>query len=561
MAETEDQTVKIEAKSLEEENIIRFDIREYLETLPKAMYPDIYSQPASCIGILRLLPVLARHAVMRFLPLTEPIPRSELQFWVNTESSATLANELKRLLRLNILLIPQDESEVPQELLDKSEISFSKYLIMNQTFRKGLFAALSGSGIGTSFGLPSTTLDKYDVDIPFLDRYASTAWEAVLHYLVGTSNNTKHTSSVRHLLTMSGLQEKNPNYDQFSEDPSLNQKYRITSKGFQFLLQGVNVQLWALMLQYVEQAELKLNLSVPEIINFFFQSACLDVGKSYSIEALTKTQKRVLEDLQYFGLFYKRSPDSKRYYPTRIATTLMADAITSQKIDESVNGFIIVETNYKVYAYTSSPLQIAILSLFLDLQSRFQNMVVAVLTRDSIRSALSKGITSDQIISYLTVHAHPEMYRKKQSTGEQLLRPKSKKLRRMLKKDPTIHRDDNSNSTIPITIVDQIKLWEMERNRLKSHPGYIYNNFTGQKSFDELVTFAKNNGYLLWKSSVRRVLIVTEDGHPQIKAFRKQRNEAKQQQLEAESNAVNMEVDVETADVDQSVSTGDHPES
>lgn len=44
-----------------------------------------------------------------------------------------------------------------------------------------------------------------------------------------------------------------------------------------------------------------------------------------------------------------------------------------------------------------SPLQIAVLNLFVQLQSRFQNMVAGVITRDSVRNALIKGITADQV--------------------------------------------------------------------------------------------------------------------------------------------------------------------
>ena len=60
-------------------------------------------------------------------------------------------------------------------------------------------------------------------------------------------------------------------------------------------------------------------------------------------------------------------------------------------------GFIIVETNYRIYAYTDSTLQISILSLFINMQTRFANMVVGLLTRDSVREALGRGITADQV--------------------------------------------------------------------------------------------------------------------------------------------------------------------
>lgn len=53
---------------------------------------------------------------------------------------------------------------------------------------------------------------------------------------------------------------------------------------------------------------------------------------------------------------------SRRYYPTRLAITLAAGVTTSSASTSSTNiasipgtkdgGFIVVETNYRLYAYT-----------------------------------------------------------------------------------------------------------------------------------------------------------------------------------------------------------------
>ena len=79
--------------------------------------------------------------------------------------------------------------------------------------------------------------------------------------------------------------------------------------------------------------------------------------------------------------------------------------------DREEQGYLILETNYRVYAYTANLLRIAILNLFVTLKSRLPNLVIGQLTRHSVKSALNKGITADQIITYLTHHAHPQMYK------------------------------------------------------------------------------------------------------------------------------------------------------
>lgn len=87
------------------------------------------------------------------------------------------------------------------------------------------------------------------------------------------------------------------------------------------------------------------------------------------------------------------------FYPTRLATTLTSSAppLVSSRHQDEERGFIVLETNFKVYAYTSNPLQIAVLNLFMHLKSRFPNFVTGQITRDSIKRGLSNGITADQV--------------------------------------------------------------------------------------------------------------------------------------------------------------------
>lgn len=84
-------------------------------------------------------------------------------------------------------------------------------------------------------------------------------------------------------------------------------------------------------------------------------------------------------------------------------------------------------------------------------------MVVGVLTRESIRQALRGGITAEQIISYLTQHAHSQSL-----------------------KGDVVH-------PLPPTVVDQIRLWELERNRLIYSDGVLYSQFLSQVCIMELL--------------------------------------------------------------------------
>ncbi|KAG2190170.1 hypothetical protein INT46_003644 [Mucor plumbeus] len=458
------------------------NIYEYLETLPTFTFMRLFEKPATCLAIFRLLPSLGRQIVMSLLYVEAPMPLDDLHTWVNKDGQKKLQESLLKLSRLRIL--EQNSSN----------------LMMNDTFRHEFQNALTGGGIQQSFGLPCSTPDKHAVDIGFLDHYATTQWEAILHYMVGTSLTKKPSRGVLNLLERSKLMQSS------SETGQL----QITNKGFQFLLQDVNTQVWAFLLQYLDMAEV-LQMDLVEVLNFLFQLGSLELGENYSVETLTQTQLQMLEDLRDYGIVYQRKKASKRYYPTRLATTLTSGnaalagaaskhnagggvdtALETKSTTEQIDqGFVILETNYKLYAYTDSPLQIAVLNLFVQLQSRFRNMVTGVITRDSIRNALMKGITAEQIIYYMQSHAHAQMR----------------------KKIPVL----------PLTVIDQIRLWEMERNRLKPTSSYLYHEFNVQADFDAAEKYAKDLDVLLWSSSQKRTMIISEAGHDNVKGFVKRR--------------------------------------
>lgn len=122
------------------------------------------------------------------------------------------------------------------------------------------------SGKHSSFGQHPETADKSCPAISFLDQYAKGCWESILHFLVGTPSNKSPKAMVK-LLEKSGLM--------IADDVD---DLKITAKGFQFLLQDVNVQIWAFLLQYLEMAE-QLNMELADVLNFFFQLGSLKLGQ------------------------------------------------------------------------------------------------------------------------------------------------------------------------------------------------------------------------------------------------------------------------------------------
>ncbi|KAF5327195.1 hypothetical protein D9619_004975 [Psilocybe cf. subviscida] len=437
----------------------------FLQSQSSSTLTRLYQRPSSCLSIFRLLAPLERQIIMNLLWLESAIPASTMAAWVMRESRKLYEEVLATLGRLHI--IPPSSAK----------------LALNPTFKTGMRQAITGGGNTGSFGLPAEDDGKrQSADVDTLDSFALERWETILHYMVSSGPGqqpTKPSNGVLFLLQRSGLMAA-------THGSSL----QITSAGFQFLLHSPHEQLWDLLLQYLRLAE-ERQMDLVDVLGFIFMLSNMELGREYSIENLSDTQKAMLEDLRDYGLIQQRRPSSRRFSPTRLATTLTS---SSPPLPTSAGtgsgpqeGFIILETNYRVYAYTDNPLQTAVLNLFVSLKYRFPNLVVGSITRDSVKKALSNGISADQIISYLMAHAHPQMRK--------------------------------NNPLLPVTVQDQIRLWELERNRLKSQEGYLYTAFASQADYEFLVNYANQLGVVIWENAAKRCFFGSMEGHANIKAF------------------------------------------
>lgn len=394
----------------------------------------------------------------------------------------------------NILLPSREREDAFSKLRRLHIINETDHTItLDPVFRTNFRLALTGGGDHHSFGVPCPPSDKKSkITIPFLDEYAQRKFEAILHYMVGTHNDTKPGSGVIALLVSSGLMERQGTGTQAI----------ITKNGFSFLLQEGNAQIWALLIQYLDTAE-ELGMEKTDVLHFLLMLGSLELGQAYSVNTLTVTQRAMLADLRDYGIVYQRKAASDRFYPTRLATTLTSEAgglrsasatisaATGDKdvFSEAGKGFVIVETNYRVYAYTNSPLQIAVLNLFVRLTTRFPNLVSGRISRHSIQEAIKMGITADQIIDYLSVHAHPQM-----------------------RKNLVV---------LPPTVVDQIRLWQIEGERMKATGGFLFKDFTTTQDFEDVARYAEELGVLRWRSTAKKCMFVTR--HEQIADWLKRR--------------------------------------
>ena len=483
---------------------------EYLETLPGTQFYRLYRSPASALAIFRKrLSNLAKSFVMALLFMPRPLPIRQLELFVKESSSA--------------------EKEVAIDLLNRYHIfktvnvSSGRAYTLTSDFAKSLRIALTGAGDGHSFGDAISIPSRQTVNVADLDEHARRQWEGILGYMVGSSamlfegesQPVKPSPGAMELLKAGHLIE-------LSGSSYRGQTPKITKEGFAFVLQDVNTQVWTLLFLFVSNAE-AFQMDPIDVLSFLFLVSSLELGLAYSISSLDETERRVLTDLETFGLVYiPNSPSGKQtdyFYPTRLATTLTSDSSTTLSATNATlgsslssntgtaKGFIIVETNFRVYAYTSSPLQIALLSLFINLRSRHPNLVTGKMSKSSVQRAVLAGITAEQIISYLTSHAHPQMRR--HAAAEQALQQSQ------------VVDQGRNITTLPPTIIDQIQLWQIERDRMTTTPGFLLKEFPNQAEFEAPAKYAEEIGVLVWKSTEKRMFFVSRID--QVKTFMAER--------------------------------------
>uniref|UniRef100_A0A1D5Q0M1 General transcription factor IIH subunit 4 n=1 Tax=Macaca mulatta TaxID=9544 RepID=A0A1D5Q0M1_MACMU len=428
------------------------NLQEFLGGLSPGVLDRLYGHPATCLAVFRELPSLAKNWVMRMLFLEQPLPQAAVALWVKKEFSKAQEESTGLLSGLRIW----HTQLLPGGL---------QGLILNPIFRQNLRIALLGGGKAWSDDTSQLGPDKHARDVPSLDKYAEERWEVsglALHGGLPQCSCQPGLGSAPH--TEPG------------EPPC------ITSAGFQFLLLDTPAQLWYFMLQYLQTAQSR-GMDLVEILSFLFQLSFSTLGKDYSVEGMSDSLLNFLQHLREFGLVFQRKRKSRRYYPTRLAINL-SSGVSGAGGTVHQPGFIVVETNYRLYAYTESELQIALIALFSEMLYRFPNMVVAQVTRESVQQAIASGITAQQV--FPLGRANPCSLQ---------------------------------TPVLPPTITDQIRLWELERDRLRFTEGVLYNQFLSQVDFELLLAHARELGVLVFENSAKRLMVVTPAGHSDVKRF------------------------------------------
>eukprot|EP00521_Asterionellopsis_glacialis_P007344 CAMPEP_0195284978 /NCGR_PEP_ID=MMETSP0707-20130614/2978_1 /TAXON_ID=33640 /ORGANISM="Asterionellopsis glacialis, Strain CCMP134" /LENGTH=528 /DNA_ID=CAMNT_0040344397 /DNA_START=147 /DNA_END=1733 /DNA_ORIENTATION=+ len=447
-------------------------VLDYLQkALPKQTLRQLYADDTRghyvCRAVLQQLPGLAQQVVIRLSCCGGTFARKGVQIWTKQQFAA-YQHDLSRWAIIEEIA-PSTEGEGAGEG-DKSTIS------LTPEYYKGLRYSLESMDSSPWQSLTPeqiVTMAKQqmstdgnmkkpkNIKIPTpedLERYTEKKWNAVLHFLVGSTNQSPEEephAAVINFLLQTGLMQADPDYKGGDPDDA---PLVISTQGYDFMLQEQHQQVWHFVVQYLKYVSEKKAKRLLEALLFLMCLSFGRLGDGYSEKSLGKHERTFMKDLSMFGLLYvvELGDGTHIFYPTRVAIQLVqgkhsssgagSDKATSKAVEQdlqlsnpsrSSHLAIIVQTNFMVCAYTTSELHVSMLGLFCDVHTirRLPNMVFMVLTRDSVKSAFALGIQAKQILRFLEKHAHPKLL-------------------------------ESGQPPIPENVQDQIWLWDRERHRV-----------------------------------------------------------------------------------------------
>uniref|UniRef100_F1L5B4 General transcription factor IIH subunit 4 n=1 Tax=Ascaris suum TaxID=6253 RepID=F1L5B4_ASCSU len=463
----------------------------YLVKRDREQLDTLYESPGAVFAIFRALPDVSQQCILKVLWLQEGVQPSLWQSWVKHEHSSLVENHFDLLRRLGI-------------------IESKEQITLNPIFRKSYIRAVQMGLYRASQLKAMTDLDEKSRKSASKDlgKKATERWECILHYLALPSQKSEQgvSGATKQLFRAAGLTSGGESEGDME----------ITSAGFQFLLLNQTEQIWMYILHYLRLEE-SMGKNVMAELDFLLKlTLCVDhthtngrlrvvdgdrekkaTWRAFFIdESWSETITNFLMHLRELGLVFIRKRKDGYFFITPLFAHLTVSSSSETAVAEkrTHSGYIIVETNYRVYAYTDSSLQLAILSTFTEMLYRFNDMSVGMLTRDSVRRALQVGITASQIISFLRANAHPETVAAANASPG------------------VIH-------CVPVTVADQIRLWEDERHRLVFFDSALYSTFESEREYVGVKEYTRSQDILLWFDDVQRLVVVTEEGHDMVKAW------------------------------------------
>ncbi|KAM1033041.1 hypothetical protein ACFX13_037559 [Malus domestica] len=443
--------------------IIAKNFMDMVAALPAMKLDKLYENAFICEAILRSLPPLAKKYVLQLLCIEVPVTAKSMEEWVLPDGVSKHRVAIDRLIQLRIFTETVDR---------KRETTYT----LNPIFQTNLKKLLVHGVVLPREPMPSNITVRLP-SLEDLQAFALEQWECFLLQLINSSQSERPSnisSSMMKTFQRGLLSQRD------REAP------RLTDSGFQFLLMDTNAQLWYIIREYISNSE-ERGLDSADLISFLLELSFHVTGEAYNINTLNERQKNIIKDLADLGLIkLQQGRKDSWFIPTELATNLSVSLTDSSSRKQ---GFVVVETNFRLYAYSTSKLHCEILRLFSRVEYQLPNLIVGAITKESLYSAFENGITGEQIISFLQQNAHP----------------------RVAERVPSV----------PENVTDQIRLWETDLNRVEMTPAYYYDEFPTRELLEGASDFARGYNALLWEdvNSKKMRLVVKAENHVHMREY------------------------------------------
>jgi transcription initiation factor TFIIH subunit 4 len=493
----------------------------YFEGLPRAALDELYRNGWACQGLLRALSPLARLYVLRLATISASdggaLPAELVDAWAKStpQSRRKHTDALNELRRLS-LLVQVEATGVPSVHLHRS---FATQL--SECLRVG--GVLGNDTASSSDG---TLKSAEAISLTQLEMRAHRAWEGMLQAILRPPRNDIllampcDGASVQELLLEADLlcsvpprafaddargsdaEAEEEEEEARREAEGVSSRHKMTRDAHRFLLLPTHVQVWRLVRAYMDLTERGTKGRGTKgtrngTLCFLMRLGLLQLGRGYRLDdpSLDAVQRAALADMTLLGLVYRPPENPQVYYATHLSqyllsgtasatvaaaaapTGVVAAATTHAPTSAGMGGgsggggtsssaFVVLETNFRIYAYTSSVLWAQVLNIFSRLEYVLPNLIVGNITRESVHSAIDGGVSAADIKDFLERSAHP----------------------RMLTQTPVL----------PETVINQINLWAKDRHRLAVHEVVLYEHFASEEEFAATQQYARDNNVLVW---------------------------------------------------------------
>jgi len=410
---------------------------------PNYSHKKFYDNPSIAFSVFRSLSSVSKQFVLMLLFVFEtPLPKKAFEHMNPTTKN--FYNDKSEVARLKIFT--EEDKDRDKVKLDAS---FAKKLI--DIFSKRYEPPFKEISLETNVSLESIMNDSL------------LKWRRIQQMIVKAQiSDTSYINKVIiDVLTTGELIRENRG------------ELSITSEGFQFILNSTDYQINAFIYYYAKYLIQKrkkepqkifgilcaLNLCISEVkTTSESKSGLTYYGYKYEDDS---DQKEIINDLFLIGLIWKKTHESNEFFITPLLSNFLFEKPHTFNTESNLN--LIVETNFKIYAYSNSPFHTDLLNHFALIEYKLPNLIVASLTQKTIKNAFQKGIRREQIVKFLNknVHNAQKALAEKEKMRAHNVGPGGDILEK-IKVDSMYSVE--GESIIPENVRQQLEMWEREKD-------------------------------------------------------------------------------------------------